>query len=283
MKKQTIILYLLLTLSIVVTLFLIFRTKGLEQRLKASEADQVMLKEKVGDYQKLMTIDSMLVGGDYNSALKAYNFQLENKLNNDSIGLKLRISLAQSLKKMTANKRLQSDSIRAAELDSLRNEVAAAPQEIRAYDSLSFALEKSKVQLSAARRQLKEKSFGEYLRFESQKGNQIHYVGQVKNKKANGYGIALLDTGSRYEGQWKDNLRHGEGTFYWPDGEYYVGDYSNDKRNGNGTYYWPNKEKYIGQWKDDKRNGEGVFYGSDGEVFTKGMWKDDKLDKATKD
>jgi len=127
------------------------------------------------------------------------------------------------------------------------------------------------------RNKLRNKAIGEYLTFSNTKGSQMHYVGQVKNGKANGFGVALLNTGSRYQGAWRNNQRHGDGSFYWADGQYYIGSYSNDLRNGQGTYYWPNGEKYVGQWKDDKRNGEGVFYGKDGAIITSGIWKNDKL------
>ena len=167
--------------------------------------------------------------------------------------------------------------------DSTKMETLTSARELNSYDSLNFIIEKKQVQLNALRAQLERKSFGEYLRFKSKKNNQMHYVGQVKNKKANGIGIALLDTGSRYEGEWKDNERHGQGTFYWADGERYEGSYSNDKRSGLGTYYWPNGEKYVGQWAEDKRNGAGTFYGSDGEVVTKGIWKNDKLKEQRDD
>ena len=136
--------------------------------------------------------------------------------------------------------------------------------QIEQKDSLNFALEKANIQLRNLRSQLKERSFGEYLTFKSKKGNQMHYVGKVNNGMANGYGMALLDTGSRYEGEWKNNQRHGEGSFYWSDGDYYVGHYENAERNGFGTYYFHNGEKYVGDWKDDKRNGDGNFYGKDG-------------------
>ncbi|WP_339704727.1 hypothetical protein [uncultured Kriegella sp.] len=283
MKKRTIILYLLLATSVVTALFFLFRTQGLKQQLKETELKQTRLEVQVDEHKKLMRIDSMLVDGNYNSALREYTFQLENKLGNDSIGLQLRIALAENLKRMEASNNTQIDSLALKALDSLQETSKVTPREIRQYDSVSFALEKMKVQLQTMQRQQRKKSFGEYLRFKSQKGNQLHYVGQVQNKKANGYGIALFDTGSRYEGQWKDNQRHGEGTFYWPDGEYYIGSYINDRRNGNGTYYWPNKEKYAGQWKDDKRNGQGTFYGADGKVVTSGVWKNDKLQKPNKE
>ena len=131
--------------------------------------------------------------------------------------------------------------------------------------------------MSRLRRQLHQKSFGEYLTFTNSKGSQIHYVGKVKGGKANGHGVAILNTGSRYVGEWKDNQRHGYGTFYWKDGEFYEGQYKNDKRSGQGTYYWPNGEKYVGQWKDDQRSGKGAFYSKDGKLMASGVWEDDKM------
>ena len=133
------------------------------------------------------------------------------------------------------------------------------------------------MQLKSIKQQMITKNFGEYITFKSSKGNRLHYVGQVKNKKANGYGIAILDSGSRYEGDWKDNKRHGEGVFYWIDGQHYEGSYVDDLRSGKGTYYWINGEKYVGQWENDMRNGSGTFYGKDGNILTKGVWENDEL------
>lgn len=193
----------------------------------------------------------------------------------------LRIAIAEKLLKA---EKAGAKSARKEEVnpDSLQTEAVVQLPELRAYDSLNFVLEKTRVQLTRLSRQLKQKSFGEYLTFKSKKGNQLHYVGQVKNGKANGFGIALLDTGSRYEGEWKDNQRQGEGTFYWADGQYYVGTYEGDKRSGFGTYYWPNGEKYAGEWKEDKRSGTGKFFDADGDIVTGGRWQDDKLVDADK-
>lgn len=62
-------------------------------------------------------------------------------------------------------------------------------------------------------RQVKQQTTGDYLSFKSGKGNTVYYVGEIKNDMANGKGIALFGTGSRYEGEWKNNLRHGKGLF----------------------------------------------------------------------
>lgn len=277
-NKKQFIAYIIAGAAIVVALFYIFKSGKLKNRLEVSQQKEDQLNQEMESHRNLLRIDSMLVEGQYGTALRAYNEEFENKDIEDVSGVRLRIDLAEQLIKLKSGEYIGQQSLRVRDsLDSIQKQGMALPIEIRRYDSLSFAHEKSKIQMANLRRQLKNKSFGEYLTFTSSKGSQMHYVGQVSDQKANGYGVAILDTGSRYEGQWRDNQRHGEGSFYWADGEYYVGQYSNDQRNGQGTYYWPNGEKYVGQWKDDKRNGDGVFYGKDGEVITRGLWKNDKL------
>jgi len=216
----------------------------------------------------------MLIEGQYNEALESYNENL-NTIQDGQYILPLRIAVAEKMKSLNTGGSMRPSGF-SEYADSLAN-AASSKLGIREGDSLSFALEKAKVQLNSLRKQLKQKLFGEYLTFKSKKGNRLHYVGQVKNGRAHGTGIAILDSGSRYEGEWEDNSRSGEGNFYWADGEHYEGSYKNDVRHGLGTYYWPNKEKYVGQWKNDKRNGKGTFYGSDGKVVAKGIWKEDKL------
>ncbi len=277
-KKTTILLSVSLVITLVIAIFYVLKTKNIEQKLSDSENINTELNENMMAYRSLENIDSILVRGEYRGALRAYRKKMENKDLLDVAGVRMRIEIAQQLLQLREG--TLSDEEAAARKDSLealQRGALAATSEIRKYDSLSFALEKAKVQLNTIRRNLQKKSYGQYLTFPSAKGNQMHYVGQVKNKQANGTGVAILDTGSRYEGEWKANMRHGEGSFYWADGEHYEGSYVNDLRNGQGTYYWPNGEKYVGHWKDDKRNGQGTFYSADGEVMTSGIWKEDKL------
>ncbi|MGB7395470.1 MAG: hypothetical protein WA913_13850 [Pricia sp.] len=276
-KKRRAVPYVLVAIAAAAAAFFAIRSQSLEQQLEETTVKQTQLEQRQIGYQELIQIDSSLIDGEYGAALRAYNEELQNESGQDSVRLALRIALAKQLSRYRSDYRSQEELDEMRKADSLEMNQKASPREIRDYDAVSFELEKAKVQLGRMRQQLKEKSFGEYLSFESEKGNQMHYVGQVKQGKANGYGVALLDTGSRYQGEWKNNKRHGEGTFYWPDGEYYEGSYVNDKRKGGGTYHWPNGEKYVGQWEADKRNGRGTFYGEDGKVVTQGVWKDDKL------
>lgn len=279
MKKRIIIPYILFGAMFIIALGLFLKTTNLQGDLHQLDARQTDLAKTVTTYEDLASKDSILLSGNYNIALQEYE-KIARELGDDSMGVRLRIALAEKIKTYSEERTgLLEDTI---ERDSLNSDQLTSTSEIRRYDSLSFAHEKTKIQLSRLRKQLQEKSFGEYITFKSKKGNQMHYVGRVSKNKANGFGIALLDTGSRYEGEWLNNERHGQGTFYWPDGEYYVGSYSHAKRNGLGTYYWPNGEKYVGFWKDDKRNGQGDFYAADGSILTSGVWKNDKLVETDK-
>lgn len=275
MKLKYPIFFLALAVTTTCSVYFFAKSNSLHKKLEASHEQQEVAVSKLTEYEKLVQIDSMLLNGDYDTAIKSYSASLNSEKEN-KMGIPLRIALAEKLAKVQTNPSKEEDSLKAV-LDSLPSKQLATAEEVRKYDSINFTLEKTRVQLARLKKQFQNKSFGEYLKFKSKKGNFMHYVGQVKNGKANGYGIAVLDSGSRYEGQWKDNQREGEGTFYWPDGEYYVGTYANDKRSGFGTYYWPNGEKYTGQWKEDKRSGNGKFFDADGDLVAGGEWSDDKL------
>lgn len=236
-------------------------------------------KEEMLAKQKLIAVDSLLLQKKYGSALNRYKQLQQNGFKTDSLGLALRIFVSQQALKLSKGLQSSNNALRDFKESSKQANRALAEADVRQLDSINFVLEQSRVELERLRVKLREKSFGEYLNFKNAKGSQIHYVGEVHNNKANGYGMAVLNTGSRYEGQWQDNQRHGNGVFYWPDGDYYEGEYQNDQRNGQGTYYWTNGEKYMGSWKNDKRSGKGAFYNADGELVTQGTWENDKLVK----
>ena len=149
-------------------------------------------------------------------------------------------------------------------------------------DSMAFALQKAKVFADKLQVQVDENTAGNYLSFKSRKGNSVYYVGDIKDGKANGTGVGLLSTGSRYEGQWMNNQKHGKGIFQWQDGALYDGEYRDDLRHGTGTYHWPNGEKFVGEWEKDVRSGDGTFYGTDGKMVATGLWRDDELVKRKK-
>jgi len=281
MKKRLITAYSLVAITALTTIALFVKTGNLKKQVLTANEETSKYKEKVLNYQQVVSVDSLVLKGQYNSAITQYNTILkEIGDTNHLLGVELRMAFAKKIQDINTN----NDSLkrRATNKDTLLNAKLPSAIGVRQYDSINFALEKAKIQVVRLKKQLQQRSFGEYLKFESKKGNQMHYVGQVKNHKANGIGIALLDTGSRYEGEWYNNERHGEGSFYWSDGQYYTGAYQNDKRNGLGTYHWPNGEKYVGFWKDDKRNGKGDFYNADGDIITSGFWENDKLVESKK-
>ncbi|WP_421807229.1 MORN repeat-containing protein [Flagellimonas sp.] len=274
LKKYTF--FILLAVLAVGTVFFVAKSLKLKKELALTKEQNQTLTKKLESHEQLVKIDSLLLEGDYDGAIASYQTNLLTAGKENNMVIPLRIALAEKLrnKDISLNTAVVDET---EKQDSLPVSRWSEETAIRTYDSLNFSLEKTKVQLARLKKQLQQKSYGEYLTFTSQKGNQLHYIGQVKNGKAHGFGVALLETGSRYEGEWENNQRHGEGTFYWPDGEYYVGTYQNDKRSGYGTYYWPNGEKYTGQWKDDKRSGTGKFYDAEGEIVAGGEWSDDKL------
>ncbi|NMM47860.1 MORN repeat-containing protein [Marinigracilibium pacificum] len=279
-SKRTLIIYLVSLGAFILAVFYFIKTNELRRALKLSEENRDSIIYALNQRSKKMSeLDSLLLTGDYNSALKGYKDQLASSDSSSFDLIQQRIELTkkfiQQSRRVVNVDSVNQDTI---SMDTLaENTRRPTAEEIRNYDSLSFALRKYQIQLDRLKSQLQKKSYGEYLTFSSKKGNSVHYVGQVQNGKANGHGIALLNTGSRYEGEWKDNLRHGEGKFYWPDGEYYIGEYKDDLRSGVGTYYWPNGEKFVGEWQNDQRSGQGTFYNEKGEIVAKGVWKKDEL------
>ena len=150
-------------------------------------------------------------------------------------------------------------------------------------DSMAFALQKAELFADKLQVQVDENKAGNYLSFKSLKGNLVYYVGDTKKGKANGLGVGLLSTGSRYEGEWKNNQKHGKGIFRWQDGASYDGEYKNDLRHGHGTYHWPDGERFVGKWENDVRNGQGTFYDANGKQVASGLWRDDELVKSKKE
>nr|WP_321412854.1 hypothetical protein [uncultured Allomuricauda sp.] len=267
--------FILLAIFAVGLLFFVSKSVQLQKDLAQVKKENKNISNRINVYEELAKIDSLLLQEDYDAAIASYNASIQSAEENNMI-IPLRIALAEKLKGTQQNNNPITDSVVSAK-DTLAISNWSEEVALRKYDSLNFSLEKARVQLAHLKKQLRQKSFGEYLTFKSKKGNPLHYIGQVKDGKAHGFGVALLETGSRYEGEWVNNQRHGEGTFYWADGEYYKGSYKDDQRNGYGTYYWTNGEKYTGEWKNDKRNGAGRFYDAEGDVVAGGEWDNDKL------
>ncbi|MEM9848077.1 MAG: hypothetical protein AAF847_09335 [Bacteroidota bacterium] len=258
------------------------------QLVQELEAERRLLEAKelnLDTYQRLLAVDSLFHSGQYADAIA--NYQALDILTPIEAAVDVRIKHGKWLASVMIDldsfqKRMLREKV---ELPIFINRppmpVIQAPklEEARTdqYDSLTFALLKAKMQIQNLEGQLKNNVSSNYLTFESSKGNEIYYVGAVKNEKANGNGVALLSTGSRYMGSWKNNQKDGTGVFYWKDGAYYEGEYQDDQRSGQGSYHFPSGELYVGSWKNDLRDGKGIFYDKKGKVIAKGVWKEDEL------
>ena len=275
-NKTKVALYTLLGIITAVALYFFWQTQSIKKdfetyrEVNAQDSTDIFIEE-------LKSIDSLLFEGNYDEAASLYEQKLNNVPDTLKNWLTNRLDFLDQFKKYKRQATAARNDAGKTEQDPANLPVEMPLEGARKMDSILFVLKKSRLKIQNLQRQLEQKAAGEYLTFRSSKGSKVHYVGQVKNNKAHGEGLALLETGSRYEGDWKENQRHGEGAFYWPDGEYYIGEYRNDKREGMGKYYWPNGEKYVGEWADDKRNGKGTFYNEEGEIVTSGIWQNDEL------
>ncbi len=276
-NKYHIIIYILLVIVAAVAFYFYWETRTLKEDFETYKIEQANDSSALLQ-QELQTIDSLLFAGQYTLAQQKYRERLQSNPNllSDRLESRLRF-LGQFTNYKKRALAARSDSSKEQTGEDFGKLIKPAAADTRKLDSMAFVIKKDRLKIKNLQKQITQKSAGEYLTFESGKGSKVHYVGAVKNGKANGRGLALLETGSRYEGQWKNNLRHGEGAFYWPDGEYYIGAYENDKRQGKGKYFWPNGEKYVGDWENDKRNGKGSFYNEEGQIITSGIWRNDEL------
>ncbi|WP_235298621.1 MORN repeat-containing protein [Portibacter marinus] len=279
--RSNLLLVMLTIAALGTALFFGLQTNKFKEELQAlsitepTDEDQILMKER------LAVIDELLAKGEYQSALNM-GAEIRSSVNRDQLSdLDLRMNIARRMADLDDEG--EAEVVEKTTVDTVEKVVMkpVIPIDSKS-DSLSFALEKAEMQLEILKEKVKQSSTGAYLTFKTSKGNALHYVGETENGKANGYGIAILDSGSRYEGEWKNNQRHGKGKFFWMDGERYEGEYKNDQRSGTGIYYWTNGEKYVGEWEEDMRNGKGKFYNAKGEVKASGIWKDDKLDEVEK-
>jgi len=290
MKKsyKNIILYSLLALLTFVALFFFYRTNKLHKELVTLQKNNTYNLHADSIFQQLMTIDSLVLNEDFGSAREAYEALLQNIRNDEfTTIIQQRINKLQAKESRQAKQQdFSGDNLqqvlsnKSKQIDSLSQQLALSEEfQVDEIDSLRFVLAKANMRIESLSVQLANKTKSNYLKFTNEKGTEIYYVGEIKNNKAKGWGVALYSNGSRYEGEWEDNMRDGEGVFYWPDGEYYKGNFALDQRQGEGKYYWPNGEMFTGEWQNDKRNGEGIFYGKNGDVVAKGIWQNNELVK----
>ena len=144
-------------------------------------------------------------------------------------------------------------------------------------NQLALQIKEQETELTQRLNEIHRKEKIQVISFKSQKGKLIHYLGEVKDGKANGGGVGIWSTGSMYKGEWKENLRNGQGKYQWADDDVYEGTYVNDIREGEGVYHWASGEHYDGEWSGDKRNGFGKLFDKDNNLTYEGQWRNDKI------
>ena len=283
--------YLTLALLLFAVITSVYYAREVTRLEQTATDERLLLQERTARLavlSRLQTVDSLFHTGEYAAARTAYQELLadtsrliDKELLNTRIGhagqlIRFEDRLA-DLRRLAARRPAEAESLSPLSPPTVVNRMPLENSRPDQYDSLRFALQKAEMQVRNLQGQLRSSSGGNYLTFESRQGNEVYYVGDIKRGKANGRGVALLSSGSRYVGEWLDNQKHGTGEFHWPDGAYYEGEYANDQRSGRGTYHFPHGEVYVGEWEDDVRHGEGIFYDEKGEVMAQGEWKADEL------
>ncbi|MEN1783791.1 MAG: hypothetical protein AAGF77_01520, partial [Bacteroidota bacterium] len=204
------VLSVLLCLALGLMLYYRWTANQKGERLTEVSDKIASLERQIELQRQLSKADTLLVQGRYEDALTHYENQEATIIENEGVGVALRMAIAERLLAFEDGLVPKSNAKEAeVEVDSSEVKAPITTLTLHQMDSLVFALEKAKVQVTRMRKQRQSKSSGAYLTFTNSKGSKLHYVGEIKNGKANGYGVALLNTGSRYVGEWKDNQRFG--------------------------------------------------------------------------
>lgn len=246
-----------------------------------SELEEI--KTKYHLIENLLLADTWIISGEHQKALVFYEERVADFPTDLENLVQKRIAYINSVLMMEGNENEATARYKTQlaatqdQMNSLKDELESQKEK---FDSLS-QLSSEKIELLEREVRLKSQALDrkdkiKVITFTSSKGITVHYLGEVDEGKAQGGGLGIWTTGSKYQGDWKNNLRHGKGVFTWADGEKYDGNYVNDIRQGEGTYYWPSGERYEGEWKNDRRNGQGTLYDKDGNIRYRGTWQDDK-------
>lgn len=276
--------------SIIILLSIFSWSTQKQKKLKTQINKQVALADSTEtEIEKLKTLqlaDDYFFKGDYSQAKTSYT----SILNTYELSHTQENRIQQKIDRINeveSTKEVLTDEIRAyrftlknkdVKIDSLRQVVENIKKENRKeLAAKNQRIDRLNEEINQKEKALSKKQDVQVISFKNDKGDIIHYLGNVENNKATGGGIGIWKTGGLYKGDWEENKRHGEGEYEWSDGHRYQGEFKNDKREGEGTYYWPSGEKYVGEWSDGKRNGHGTLYDQDGNVQYEGKWKNDKI------
>ncbi len=109
-------------------------------------------------------------------------------------------------------------------------------------------------------------------------GVTYEYIGELKNGKPSGWGIARYENGSvkRYVGQFQNGFYNGRGVLLFTDSVFLAGQWKDGKLNGQGTNYNKNGSIYFGKFADGLKNGRGMLVYKNNDFF----YGDFKADKA---
>jgi hypothetical protein len=87
-------------------------------------------------------------------------------------------------------------------------------------------------------------------------------------------GAYVYDDWTKYVGEFRDDKKDGRGVATYPDGQQYSGGFKADRREGQGVYLSTNGNKWTGEFRNDKPNGRGVLTDKRGKVLKAGVWVD---------
>lgn len=91
------------------------------------------------------------------------------------------------------------------------------------------------------------------------------YKGEWNSEgQRHGFGILLLNDGTKYIGEFEGGLCHGLGVMTFADGSKYEGEFANGKFNNHGVFTRCDRMKYEGEFKTGKILGRGLLTFTDG-------------------
>jgi serine/threonine protein kinase len=103
------------------------------------------------------------------------------------------------------------------------------------------------------------------------------YYGLMAGERpADGRGIMVFPSGSRYDGEFHNGQRNGCGTYSFANGRRYIGQFKDDQFDGLGIWLLGDGNRYVGEFKVNRCHGEGIFLFKDGRS-ERGTWQDGKL------
>lgn len=83
-------------------------------------------------------------------------------------------------------------------------------------------------------------------------GNMDRYVGEMRDGKRNGKGMAVSPQGDRYEGNWVDGKLSGYGTAVTRKGTRYEGEWLDGRPHGQGVKTYASGDRYEGEFAHGK-------------------------------